>query len=360
MSAKGGSRFMSSVTLAAVGDILIWRRQLVCARRPGGHFDFTPLFFTISPILKKATITVGNLETPLAGREVIYHHMRADGKFPAVNSPDELALALKRAGFTLVSTANNHALDRGRSGLDRTLRVLRTYGLRHVGSGSTPNQARLPAIMGARGIRFAFLAYTYGTNIQLRDRGPVCVNTISLRRLAADIAKVRTRVDVVVVCLHFGREFSHTPSGLQRRIVQVAVRSGADIILGAHPHVLQPVRTLWTRRQNGAKKKVVVAYSLGDFVTERLLNRPDTIEGTVLFVQITKGMGTPARITRAWAVPTWVHHHRLKGRPSGFRVVPVSACLKRPGRSVTQKDLAALHLAWLRSRQVLGKAVPVR
>ncbi len=157
------------------------------------------------------------------------------------NCPNELAGTLKRAGLHVLTTANNHCMDRGVNGLKRTLQVLDQHQLYHTGTFRNPAEASKPLILNVKGIKIVILSYTYGTNyIPIPKNSPSIVNLIHPPKIVHDIHIVQPNVDVVIVSLHFGREFHRYPSDFQKGLVELLWKNGADIILGAHPHVIQP------------------------------------------------------------------------------------------------------------------------
>jgi len=277
------------ITIAAVGDILMWERQIAAARVGRNRYSFDAMFAHLTPYLHRADLTIGNLETPLAGRERRYQIGTARRGFPRFNCPDELAATLKRTGFNVLTTANNHCLDRGVKGLTRTLDVLDRHEIAHTGTFRTQEESKRHLILEKNGIKVGIVAYTYGTN---KQSVPISlhwmVNMIDTNKMMQDIAALRPLVDLVVVCPHFGREFSHAVTPQQRTLVTHLFHAGADLILGAHPHVIQPVEIRKTPLPNGTVKQQVVAYSLGNCISERITIFPHTECGAMLYLTVQK------------------------------------------------------------------------
>lgn len=221
-------------SLASVGDVLIHNTLLAAARQGDGTYDFGPALAAVAPALRAADLAVGNLEQPVTGAD-----LGGYTGYPRFNSPPELLAALRQAGFDVLTNANNHTLDRGRRGVERTYANLERFGFIHAGTARTPEERDRIAIAEAGGIRIAFLAYTYGTN-GIPLPAPYLVNLIDPRQIAADIARARRAgADLVSVSLHFGNEYETEPNRQQEDMVDQVLAAGADIVLGHHPHVLQ-------------------------------------------------------------------------------------------------------------------------
>lgn len=324
------------IRIVAVGDVLMWGSQIAAARTKSGY-DFDSMFASVRPLLKAGDITIGNLETTLSGREQVYQQRNPKTGYPKFNCPDELAGTLKRAGFHVMTTANNHCMDRGVNGLKRTLSVLDRHGLKHTGTFRSAADRNKPLIVTKNDIRVGILSYTYGTNfIPVPKDQSWLVNRISLPLMKADIRRLRDAADVVVVCVHFGNEFHRKPNNRQRQIASALLNCGADIVFGAHPHVIQPlsVRTVDSRKR-------VVCYSLGNFISARMMKNPHTQSGVIVTVTVRKDDNGGTSIGRVSYVPTWTARVVRRGRGS-FKVYPVSRTLKQPPTELTASDLAEM------------------
>ncbi|MBL0313045.1 MAG: CapA family protein [Holophagaceae bacterium] len=254
-------KVISQVRLVAVGDIMMHNDVKKAAMQSPDQQEegFPSLWADVIPLLKDADIAFGNLETPVAPRS---------GK-PGVpfqfNSPEGLPKALKASGFTVLSTANNHAYDQGVEGVAETLERLKEAGLVAVGSGESQAVAERPQIIEKNGIKFAFLAFTDLFNIDLnRKATEPWVRPLNLEPAKEAIRAIRSQANVVVVSLHWGNEYQHEPTQRQRDIAKVMVEAGADLILASHPHVLQPIEQL-----EAGGRKAIVAYSLGNFIANQ-------------------------------------------------------------------------------------------
>lgn len=295
--------------LLFVGDIMAHRPQVNAARHFGaGSYDFRPQFKEILPLLSGADLLIGNLETVLGGA-------RTDADYtgyPLFNTPDSLLDALKDAGFNILLLANNHANDKKPQGLLRTLTEMKKRGLLWVGLDD-PEEGRspVPLLMEIQGIQMALLNYTYGSNTPLPPKGarlrPSIIDEVQILK---DIATARDKsADIVLVCLHWGAEYSLKPSLAQRALASKLQQGGADVIIGAHPHVPQPIE-ITSASDDGRPQ--MVAWSLGNFVSNQ---RPIPRERNLLLsVEITKNQAG-SRVSRVAVAPLWVQNMR---KPHGF------------------------------------------
>jgi poly-gamma-glutamate synthesis protein (capsule biosynthesis protein) len=283
------------------GDIMAHVEQLDAART-GASWDFKPQFRRVKPLFEDALVA-GNLETVLAGEE------RGFTGYPEFNTPDELADALVDLGVNIVTLANNHILDRGASGAARTIEALEAAGIEWTGLGRGDIGPNEPRVMEHAGVRFAFVNYTYGSNSPLPSSDDdVSLNVVSDEAVKEGLAKSRAKSpDIIVACFHWGNEYQFAPTKRQREVAALSVREGADLVIGTHPHVLQPMEIVSSDRGRS-----LVAYSLGNFVSnQRTLPRERSV---ILAVDVEKDDGGGARISRVSVAPTRVSITRPSGR----------------------------------------------
>ncbi|MFY0545208.1 CapA family protein [Brevibacillus sp. H7] len=297
------------VTLMAVGDIMVHQEQLEAAwDAKSKTYDFAPFFSKVTPIFQEADWVIGNLETTLSGSASRYTG------YPEFNTPESLALTLKQAGFTAVTTANNHSLDRREAGVLKTIEHLDRAGLAHTGTFRNPSERDEPLFLEKDGITLAVLAYTYGTNgIPIPKGKPYLVNLIQPQLIKQDIARARALgADFVAVALHFGAEYQRMPNDSQRTIADLCLQYGADLILGAHPHVVQPYEWRTVTLENGQQHTGFVAYSLGNFISAQRRDYKDV--GAILKLTLVKRATGEAKLESAELIPTYVHYYRKDGK----------------------------------------------
>lgn len=348
---------MTSIQIAAVGDLLMWRRQIASAKRAGNTYSFDSMFREVAPYLRSADLTIGNLETTLSGREQMYQRRNPKTGWPMFNCPDELAGALKRAGIHVLTTANNHCLDRGFAGLRRTIRVLDKHGLQHTGTFATKAESRRLLVRTVKGIRVGILSYTYGTNgIVLPAGRSFAVNRINLAKMRSDLTRLRKQADVAVVAVHFGQEFHRYPNQRQKDVVKALFRNGADIVLGAHPHVLQPMVRTTVRQGKGRSADRFAIYSMGNFVSDRMLGGIHSDSGVIVKIGVEKDSKGSTHLRQVRIVPTWVHRYGTKSG-TRFRVLPVRRFLNASDSRLSQADRSKLrHVYRVTTGHLLGGA----
>ena len=317
--------------LIAVGDIMMHSTQTRSgydAKRQIYNFD--SFFAPVKNILSKGDWVIGNLETPLAGEDVGGYT-----GYPLFNAPAQLADAAKKAGFNILTTANNHALDRGEKGVIRTIANLRDRQIAFTGTSASATQASKPLISTKNNISLAILAYTYGTNgIPIPKGKDYLVSLIDEKKIVKDIAKARKQgADIIAISLHFGDEYQRQPNPQQKQLVENLLKAGADIILGSHPHVVQPYKIFKFPGKNGKTRKAVAIYSMGNFISGQMKDYTDL--GVIFQVTIRKKFPEKtAEITGIKALPTWVHRYTLNNQLK-YRVLPLE-------QTVTQKKDALL------------------
>ncbi|MBN1781917.1 CapA family protein [bacterium] len=275
-----------SCTVTVVGDIMIHDSQIESAWDDTlKQYDFTPSFRYIKDRLSAPDLTIGNLETTLPGRNY--------SGYPCFGAPDALIDALKKSGFDILSTANNHVCDKGRKVLIRTLDVLDSLGISHCGSyrNASEYQENRVLVIRCHQIDVVFLNYTYGTNgIPVPE--DVHVNIIDRTAISEDMAIAHAiEPDIICVLMHFGAEYRRTPDDVQRNLVDFLFEEGADIVLGGHPHVVQPFTMMRTRDKYGRIKSRLVIYSMGNFLSNQ--KHPYTDSGILFSFTIRKTTLTP-------------------------------------------------------------------
>jgi poly-gamma-glutamate capsule biosynthesis protein CapA/YwtB (metallophosphatase superfamily) len=253
----------SRLKLIFAGDLMGHDEQIYSAwNQNSDSYEYDTCFSMIRKYVSSADLSFLNLEVSLAGPPY--------KGYPEFSSPDELALAAKKAGFDVFITANNHSLDRGKKGLERTIFVLDSLRISHTGTFINPQKRELeyPLIIEKNNIRLAILNYTYGTN-GLKVTEPNIVNYIDTLTIANDLKKAKLATpDFTIVTMHWGTEYQRIENNQQQVLAAFIFRHGADIIIGSHPHVIQPVRKYYPDRADSSVYNIVV-YSLGNFISNQ-------------------------------------------------------------------------------------------
>jgi len=259
-----------TLTIAAVGDNLLHNTLSFDSRLDDGSYDFYPIYAPVAPIIQSADLAIVNQEVPLNG-EV--------GGYPYLAAPQEAAVALQQAGFDVATLANNHTADQGADGMTATIDALQSAGIATiVGASKNPDFPDCGAVVSVKGIDIGILSYTYGLNVPFQEG---YVNITEEERLREDIHALRAQCDFLIVAMHWGNEYQSEPSSVQREQAQLLADLGVNLIIGHHPHVMQPME--WITSADGGQ--TLCAYSLGNFVSNQ--HKPQTMLGGLLWAELT-------------------------------------------------------------------------
>ncbi|MDE6338397.1 MAG: CapA family protein [Muribaculaceae bacterium] len=297
--------------LVFVGDAMQHQAQLDRAKEIGGDsYDYSDCFTLIAPEITSADYAVCNLEVPLGGGP-------SYSGYPCFSAPDSYAKALKDAGFDMFLTANNHCLDRRDRAARRTLAALDSLGVDHIGtfSDAAEREKLVPFIKDINGIKFGFLNYTYGTN-GIEPNDGIEVAMIDRAKMADEIRKTREAgAEIVVVAIHWGVEYVLLQNKNQEDIAKFLTDQGVDLIIGGHPHVIQPMKVVRNEKEN---KDVLIVYSLGNFISN--MKTADTRGGAMVRAVVERDDDGVARFKTA-DYDTFFSAKPAGGK-SNFKVIP--------------------------------------
>ena len=287
------------VSFVAVGDNLIHGGIYYdAAQRNGGVYDFNSMYENTNYITQEADIAFINQETILGGVEL------GLSSYPTFNSPSEVSEAVVNAGFDWINHASNHTLDRGEKGIINALNTWDKYqDVVVTGIARSEEERNAIKIIERNGIKFGLLSYTYGTNgIPIPEGKEYLVNLIDKEQIIKDVRRLKNECDVMIVNMHWGDEYSNTPNNQQKELAQLLADEGVMVIIGEHPHVIQPMD--WVIGKNG--NKTLVMYSLGNFLsaqdrTERMLG------GMVTWDILKDGKTKEYKIENVEFLPTVTH-----------------------------------------------------
>ncbi len=314
-----------TLRLLFAGDIMGHAPQIKSAEvAPGKKWDYTPCFKYIKPLIEQADLAIGNLELTLPGKPPYTG-------YPMFRSPDALGAALKEAGFDLLVTANNHSNDAHGLGVTNTVQTLRELGFQQTGTFTDARDRanRYPLMVYKNNFKLAFLNYTYDTN-GMPTEAPTIVNRIDTVQMAEDLREARARKPhFIIVVMHWGLEYQLKENAEQRRLARFLIRNGADMIIGAHPHVVQPLRMESTTLPDGTRKAVPVVYSLGNFISNQ--RQPNTDGGILFQVDLLKTKGSPqVRLGRQGVLPIWRYIHKPASGKPVYYTLPVARLERNP------------------------------
>ena len=325
----------STATIRSAGDVLIHVPIYTAAKTAEGY-NFDNVFTYTESLIEDCDYFVANLETTLAGTGKPY------SGFPRFNSPDAIADALKKAGVDCLLTANNHTFDKNGEGVLRTQKVLKEKGITYTGTRET-EEGRKFIIAKVNDINFGIICYTYET--------PSSEGRKSLNGLLVDTAtaplinsfkpsdpapfyddlkdqmkKMKKKgADVITVYLHWGEEYQLSPNNKQKEIAQKLCNMGVDVIIGGHPHVVQPVDLLTSENK---KHKTVCVYSMGNVLSNQRraymgLKSGHTEDGLTFEMTFSKYSDGKVVFESVKSIPTWVHVYSQGGKKV-YNIVPLS------------------------------------
>jgi len=276
-----------TIKITAVGDIMCHNTQFKDAYDSSTKkYDFSYVFEEIEPYFQDADLVIGNLETTFAGKDA-----NGYSGYPNFNTPEAMATNLKELGFDVLTTSNNHSLDKGYKGLVSTLDELDEAGISHTGTARSTEEQNSVLVKEVNGIKIGFLSYTYGTNgIPVPKGKEYCVNLIDKDAIAKEIDRIKLMdVDLICASMHWGVEYKLKQNSEQEDLANFLFDNGVDIILGSHPHVLEPMEKKQHTMPDGSTKDVFVIYSLGNFISGQTAANTDT--SIILNIQISKENG---------------------------------------------------------------------
>ena len=308
-------------TLNAIGDTLCHNTQYWDAYNiETKEYNFSYVYEDIKYYTKVADITVGSLETTFAGEE------RGYSNYPTFNSPDSLATSLKKIGVDVISLAGNHALDYGYSGLCRTIDILEEADISHLGTYKTAEEQEKILIKNVKGVKIAFINYTYGTNgIPVPSDKKYCLNLIDKNLISKQIEKAKEQnVDMIVACMHWGTEYKTVANNEQKELADYLFKNGVDIIIGNHPHVLEPMEKKTITLDDGTTKDVFVVYALGNFTADQ--RDEITRDSAILNLNITKNLDGKISINKVDYVPIYMYKN-TSVKTHKFKILDIKKCI---------------------------------
>lgn len=322
--------------ILCVGDVMAHSPNIESAGTDDGY-DFTENYEYVTDYIQQADLALCNVETTFGGG--------TPRGYPTFNAPDELAANLQSVGFDVAFTSNNHMMDTGADGVQRTLEVLRNAGLQTVGSQLYGEEKKY-LVTEVKGVKVGLVAYTYETSTHAGQETSINGNTVSEEaagvinsfnyyelesedydRIQADMDACRAEGAQLVICyMHWGEEYQQSPNQWQTAMAQELAERGADIIFASHPHVLQDAGVV----QTSSGKKVPVFYSMGNFISnqraETLSNRY-TENGMIAGVHVIYDPNNQTITTDTMTIlPTWVDKYDDGGIE--YRIIPLDGYLE--------------------------------
>lgn len=283
-------------------------------------YNFDDILTEIKPYIEQADFSIGNFEGS-------YNPNYQYSGYPRFNAPKEIFNSISNAGYDLITTANNHSIDTGISGLTYTIDAIRESGMDNIGTYLTDEENK-PSVFDINGIQVGFINYTYGCNgleVTLDEKERLHnINLISEEKMIGELLTLEETVDMSVVIIHWGDEYSRDESDYQRELAQKLVNAGADLILGGHPHVIEATDILYKSGENYPK---YVIYSMGNFLSNQSRYTLDydnaiyTEDGIITFINIEKGYSY-TKIKEVKQLPTWVYKEMNSDGYFDYKILP--------------------------------------
>lgn len=325
---------VNKASLLAVGDTMVYNAQLTGQYDVStAKYNFKNNFEYVKKYVEDADYSMVNLETTLTGNKVYRY-----SSYPKFNSPDELADGLKYAGFDLISTANNHAYDKGDLSIKNTLSTLKDKKLDVV--GTRKNNGDRYIVKNINNIKIGITSYSYGkiingkkylNDVKISNEYKNSINifdSTSVDKAFNNInytLKKMKNTDLQVVYLHWGDKYSLKENSFQQKLAQRLCDAGVDVIIGSHPHVVQPVTSI---KSTDGKHEAVVAYSLGNFLSNQTRDQFSqyTEDGLMINIDISKSSkDEEAKVEKVTCTPTWLNkYYNSKTAKYVYEIIPIA------------------------------------
>lgn len=357
-----------TATISAIGDIMTHTPQLKAQYNSSTDtYSFYNNFSHIKGFLEKTDLALANLETTLSSGQYT--------GYPQFNSPDSLVDAIKDSGIDVLSVINNHSADKGRVGLTRTLDVVRGRGIETIGI-KKDNTEKDYIIKDISGIKLGLFAYSYGqisNDREFLNGNPIpsdlteLTNVFDPTDIEATIQSMKKQisamkkenVDSIILFIHWGEEYQTQPNEFQRVLAQKLCDEGVDIIIGSHPHVIQPIEFINSTLDNS--HETLVVYSLGNALSnqrEEYLNTKYTEDGLILNVSIEKNVSTnTTKIKNVEYIPTWVNKYCSNKKGTYvYEILPITSDIYNKYTNIS-KDL---ETSYLNTTSIIGESERIK
>lgn len=341
--------------MSVIGDIMCHNTQYTDAYNSNtGTYDFSYVFKDIKTKIKTADIAIGNLETTFAGKSVGY------SSYPTFNTPESLADNLKDLGLDVLTTANNHSLDKGYKGIESTIDYLDKADISHTGTFKSEEDQNKILIKNVKDVKIAFLSYTYGTNgIKVPTGKDYCINLIDkeLIKKQLELAKAENP-DIICVSMHWGIEYQTKQNKEQEALADFLFENGVDIILGSHPHVLQPMEKRTVTLEDGSTKDGFVIYSLGNFMSGQV--KENTKNSIILDLKITK-KAQDGKISIDSVNYTPIYMYKSTAKTKAYKILDIESSISKydteKDTSIGQKTYNTLQTELTKIKNTMGEPI---
>lgn len=339
-------KLADQISLLFIGDFMGHMDQIKAAyNKETKTYEYDTCFSKIKPILSDADVTIGNLEVTLG--------VQPYSGYPQFSSPPSYATAIKNAGVDVLTTSNNHSCDKRKKGVEKTIKILDSLNIGHTGTFvNSIEKTKNPAyVIQKNNFKIAVISYTYGTN-GLKPTAPNVVNYLDKKAIKKDIDYINNTIapEQIIAFVHWGLQYKSLPNKNQKDMFAYFKSLGVNIVIGAHPHVLQPMK--WNKITPTNSQENLVVYSLGNFVSHQRTFPRDG--GAVLKLSLIKDENNKVNIKEANYCLTWVYEPIVNGKKQ-YYVLPVDEYSKTPDFFTKKKDYDKMMRFAKHARTLLGK-----
>lgn len=327
----------NTARISAVGDIMVHGKQLTAQRNSDGTYNFENNFRLINKYIKNSDLSIANLETTI-------NKDKAISSYPSFNSPSELLDSLKSTGFDVISTINNHSLDSGQSGVYNTINELKERGFDYVGTQLTEDEKNY-IVKEINGINIGISSFSYAQETRSNSylngipsgKSKNLLNTIDETSVSKSFDTIKKEVDLmksencdfIILNIHWGEEYKQIPSTYQKELARLLINEGVDVILGSHPHVVQPIEKITS---DDGQHEGIVFYSLGNIISNQQEEEMgfNMSENGILPIIDIKKVDNDTYIENISYIPTWVHRKEVNSEKRyEYTIIPLNKDLEK-------------------------------
>lgn len=364
----GGNKSSKEVILTAVGDIIVHSEQIVAAyNNENKSYEFDDEFQYIKKYIEESDIAYGTIEGTYSGGQLGY------SGYPVFNTPESMLGALKNTGFDIINGANDHILDKDVSGYLATINNIKEAGLKYVGIKEKEEDNSF-IIEKINGIKIGFTSCTFSevnsngervlNDITVPTKLSNNINTFSYSNIENDMLKLKIQIDemkdkgadFIVVGMHWGNEYSTTPSEEQRKIAKILNSYGVNLILGSHPHVIQPIETI---TDEATMNETLVVYSMGNFLSNQrfeTMGNSLAADGVIVKIKLSKNLKGKVSIETYNYISTWVYKYKNESNKNEYVILPNEDTINSEEIKKLPKEIKSELERSLNSTQsILGK-----
>lgn len=342
---------LRKATIRMAGDVIIDTEMLEASyTKATDYYDFEPYFELIGDTLSSADYTMINIEASLRKGKYGY------SGYPQFTTPPVILQVVKNYGVDMITMCNNHMLDGYCDGLVESVGHVEAAGLHHIGGYVNEADSNEPEIYEINGIKVGFVTYTQATNSlenHCDERYKFLVNYFKTSNCASDIANARAAgAEVIVAVTHWGEEYKRSPESTTRKYAQALVAAGADVIIGGHPHMVQPAEYITVTDNSGKIRSALCVYSLGNFLSQHRVQYTDS--GIVFEFTIQENADGTFSITDPGYVPVYVWTFKNNKGDDDYRVLPIGQYLNNPPSGMNSEQVNRMKQSLQETFEVMG------